>query len=87
MLKTSSYLALRAYAFISDVDAPPLESPPTTVWIFPKGMLLCWPYHHKIRAPSSTHSWGLNSIIKCHVPIDVVVIIGTQNIVSNEVDR
>ncbi|CAK8576146.1 unnamed protein product [Lathyrus sativus] len=45
------------------------------------------PYHRKIRAPGSAHSQGLDSMSKHHMPADVVTIIGTQDIVSGEVDR
>ncbi|EXC33547.1 NADH dehydrogenase [ubiquinone] iron-sulfur protein 2 [Morus notabilis] len=45
------------------------------------------PYRHKIRAPGSAHSQGLDSMSKHHMPADVVTIIGTQDIVSGEVDR
>ncbi|CAN6487196.1 unnamed protein product [Victoria cruziana] len=40
------------------------------------------PYRHKIRAPGSAHSQGLNSMSKHHMLADVVTIIGTQDIVS-----
>ncbi|GKA50026.1 NADH dehydrogenase [ubiquinone] iron-sulfur protein 2 [Tanacetum coccineum] len=41
------------------------------------------PYRHKIRAPGSAHSQGLDSMSKHHMPADVVTIIGTtQDIVS-----
>ncbi|GJS10072.1 cytochrome c biogenesis FN [Tanacetum coccineum] len=42
------------------------------------------PYHHKIRAPGSAHSQGLDSMSKHHMPADVVTIIGTQDIVFGE---
>ncbi|CAI9274221.1 unnamed protein product [Lactuca saligna] len=42
------------------------------------------PYRHKIRAPGSAHSQGLDSMSKHHMPADVVTIIGTQDIVSGE---
>ncbi|KAI3873841.1 hypothetical protein MKW92_010721 [Papaver armeniacum] len=45
------------------------------------------PYRCKIRAPGSAHSQGLDSMSKHHMPADVVTIIGTQDIVSGEVDR
>ncbi|RZB41028.1 NADH dehydrogenase [ubiquinone] iron-sulfur protein 2, partial [Glycine soja] len=45
------------------------------------------PYRRKIRAPGSAHSQGLDSLSKHHMPADVVTIIGTQDIVSGEVDR
>ena len=45
------------------------------------------PYRRKIRAPGSAHSQGLDSMSKHHMPVDVVTIIGTQDIVSGEVDR
>nr|QFS00019.1 NADH dehydrogenase subunit 7 [Helianthus annuus]QFS00054.1 NADH dehydrogenase subunit 7 [Helianthus annuus] len=45
------------------------------------------PYRRKIRAPGSAHSQGLDSMSKHHMPADVVTIIGTQDIVSGEVDR
>ncbi|KAI3979621.1 hypothetical protein MKX01_013716, partial [Papaver californicum] len=45
------------------------------------------PYRCKIRAPGSSHSQGLDSMSKHHMPADVVTIIGTQDIVSEEVDR
>ncbi|KAI3947293.1 hypothetical protein MKW98_030879 [Papaver atlanticum] len=41
----------------------------------------------KIRAPGSAHSQGLDFMSKHHMPADVVTIIGTQDIVSGEVDR
>ncbi|KAF3644640.1 hypothetical protein T459_19659 [Capsicum annuum] len=44
-------------------------------------------YHRKIIAPEFAHSQGLNSMSKHHMPIDVVTIIGTQDIVSEEMDR
>ncbi|KAL8115381.1 hypothetical protein AgCh_022026 [Apium graveolens] len=40
------------------------------------------PYRHKIRAPGSAHSQGLDSMSKHHMPADVVTIIGTQDNVS-----
>ncbi|GJT15576.1 cytochrome c biogenesis FN [Tanacetum coccineum] len=43
------------------------------------------PYCHKIRAPGSAHSQGLNSMSKHHMPADVVTIIGTQDIMSGEI--
>ncbi|KAM3344223.1 hypothetical protein P3S68_026315 [Capsicum galapagoense] len=45
------------------------------------------PYRHKIRAPGFVHSQGFNSMSKHHMPADVVTIIGTQDIMSGEVDR
>ncbi|XP_059646189.1 NADH dehydrogenase [ubiquinone] iron-sulfur protein 2-like [Cornus florida] len=45
------------------------------------------PYRRQIRAPGSAHSQGLDSMAKHHMPADVVTIIGTQDIVSGEVDR
>ena len=45
------------------------------------------PYRRKIRAPGSAHLQGLDSMSKHHMPADVVTIIGTQEIVSGEVDR
>ena len=45
------------------------------------------PYRCKIRAPGFAHSQGLDSMSKHHMPADVVTIIGTQDIVSGEVDR
>ncbi|KAJ4941332.1 hypothetical protein NE237_014177 [Protea cynaroides] len=45
------------------------------------------PYRRKIRAPGSAHSQGLDSMSKHHMPADVVTIIGTQDIVSGEIDR
>ncbi|KAG5105845.1 hypothetical protein JHK82_042821 [Glycine max] len=45
------------------------------------------PYRHKIRAPGSAHSQGLDSLSKHHMPADVVTIIGTQDIVSGEIGR
>uniref|UniRef100_A0A2U8XH11 NADH dehydrogenase [ubiquinone] iron-sulfur protein 2 n=1 Tax=Codonopsis lanceolata TaxID=103999 RepID=A0A2U8XH11_9ASTR len=45
------------------------------------------PYRRKIRAPGSAHSQGLDSMSKHHMLADVVTIIGTQDIVSGEVDR
>uniref|UniRef100_A0A3Q7EFI8 NADH-quinone oxidoreductase subunit D domain-containing protein n=1 Tax=Solanum lycopersicum TaxID=4081 RepID=A0A3Q7EFI8_SOLLC len=45
------------------------------------------PYRHNIRAPGFAHSQGLNYMSKHHMPADVVTIIGTQDIVSGEVDR
>ncbi|KAJ6824531.1 NADH dehydrogenase subunit 7 [Iris pallida] len=45
------------------------------------------PYRRKIRAPSFAHSQGLDSMSKHHMPADVVTIIGTQDIMSGEVDR
>uniref|UniRef100_A0A110BEF8 NADH dehydrogenase [ubiquinone] iron-sulfur protein 2 n=2 Tax=Amorpha TaxID=48130 RepID=A0A110BEF8_AMOFR len=45
------------------------------------------PYRRKIRAPGSAHSQGLDSMSKHHMPADVVTILGTQDIVSGEVDR
>ncbi|GJW14861.1 NADH dehydrogenase [ubiquinone] iron-sulfur protein 2 [Tanacetum coccineum] len=50
-------------------------------------LLLYCPYRRKIRAPASAHSQGLDSMSKHHMPTDVVTIIGTQDIVSREVDR
>ncbi|PHU11566.1 NADH dehydrogenase [ubiquinone] iron-sulfur protein 2 [Capsicum chinense] len=44
-------------------------------------------YHSKIIAPEFAHSQGINSMSKHHMPIDVVTIIGTQDIVSKEMDR
>ncbi|KAH0679135.1 hypothetical protein KY284_020220 [Solanum tuberosum] len=44
------------------------------------------PYRRKIRAPGFAHSEGLDSMSKHHMPADVVTIIGTQDIVSGEVD-
>ncbi|KAL8167508.1 LOW QUALITY PROTEIN: hypothetical protein V2J09_009007 [Rumex salicifolius] len=45
------------------------------------------PYRRKIRAPGFSHSQGLDSMSKHHMPADVVTIIGTQDIVFGEVDR
>uniref|UniRef100_A0A0G3BGX8 NADH dehydrogenase [ubiquinone] iron-sulfur protein 2 n=1 Tax=Erodium texanum TaxID=28960 RepID=A0A0G3BGX8_EROTE len=45
------------------------------------------PYRRKIRAPGSAHLQGLDFMSKHHMPADVVTIIGTQDIVSGEVDR
>ncbi|GJX55174.1 NADH dehydrogenase [ubiquinone] iron-sulfur protein 2 [Tanacetum coccineum] len=45
------------------------------------------PYRHKIRAPGSAHSQGLDSMYRHHMPAKVVTIICTQDIVSEEVDR
>lgn len=45
------------------------------------------PYRRKIRAPGFAHLQGLDSMSKHHMPADVVTIIGTQDIVSGEVDR
>ncbi|KAG6467741.1 hypothetical protein ZIOFF_074388 (mitochondrion) [Zingiber officinale] len=45
------------------------------------------PYRRQIRAPGSAHLQGLDSMSKHHMPADVVTIIGTQDIVSGEVDR
>ncbi len=45
------------------------------------------PYRRKIRAPGFAHSQGLDSMSKHHMLADVVTIIGTQDIVSGEVDR
>ncbi|KAI7991578.1 NADH dehydrogenase [ubiquinone] iron-sulfur protein 2 [Camellia lanceoleosa] len=45
------------------------------------------PYCRKIRAPGSVYLQGLDSMSKHHMPADVVTIIGTQDIVSGEVDR
>nr|GEX31261.1 cytochrome c biogenesis FN, mitochondrial [Tanacetum cinerariifolium] len=36
------------------------------------------PYRRKIRAPGSTHSQGLDSMSKHHMPVDVVTIIGKR---------
>jgi NADH dehydrogenase I D subunit len=45
------------------------------------------PYRCKIRAPGFFHLQGLNIISMNHYLADVVTIIGTQDIVSGEVDR
>ncbi|KAI5659959.1 hypothetical protein M9H77_28752 [Catharanthus roseus] len=45
------------------------------------------PYRREIRAPGFAHLQGLDSMSKHHMPADVVIIIGTQDIVSGEVDR
>ncbi|KAJ9535455.1 hypothetical protein OSB04_un001419 [Centaurea solstitialis] len=45
------------------------------------------PYRRKIRAPGSAHSQGLDSMSKHHMPADVVTIIGTQDIVSGEINQ
>lgn len=45
------------------------------------------PYRCKITAPGFFHLQGLNSIVKDHILADLVAIIGTQDIVSGEVDR
>nr|GEW36019.1 cytochrome c biogenesis FN, mitochondrial [Tanacetum cinerariifolium] len=37
-------------------------------------------YHHKIRAPGSAHSQGLDSMSKHHMPADVVTIIETNGL-------
>nr|6X89_S2 Chain S2, NDUS2 [Vigna radiata] len=45
------------------------------------------PYRCKIRAPGFAHLQGLDFMSKHHMLADVVTIIGTQDIVSGEVDR
>ncbi|KAI3832343.1 hypothetical protein MKX03_034660 [Papaver bracteatum] len=45
------------------------------------------PYRCKIRVPGSYHAQGLDYMSKHHLPADVVNIVGTQDIVSREVDR
>lgn len=45
------------------------------------------PYRCKIKAPGFAHLQGLNLMAKDHMIADVVTIIGTQDIVSGEVDR
>jgi NADH:ubiquinone oxidoreductase subunit D len=45
------------------------------------------PYHHKIRTPGFVHLQGLDFMSKHHMLVDVVTIIGTQNIVFGDVDR
>ena len=44
------------------------------------------PYRCQIRAPGFAHLQGLNFMSK-YMPADVVTIIGTQDLVSGEVDR
>ncbi|KAM3360707.1 hypothetical protein P3S68_015561 [Capsicum galapagoense] len=44
-------------------------------------------YHRKIIAPEFAHSQGINSMSKHYMPVDVVTIIGTQDILSEEMDR
>ena len=45
------------------------------------------PYRCKIKAPGFAHLQALNFMSKSHLIADVVTIIGTQDIVSGEVDR
>lgn len=45
------------------------------------------PYRCKIKAPGFAHPQGPNLMAKGHMIADVVTIIGTQDIVSGEVDR
>lgn len=45
------------------------------------------PYRRKLRSPGFAHLQGLAFMSKHHMPADVVTIIGTQDIVSGEVDR
>ncbi|KAI3840251.1 hypothetical protein MKX03_021666 [Papaver bracteatum] len=45
------------------------------------------PHHCKIIAPGSSHSQGLDSMPKHHMPANVVAIIGAQDIISRKVDR
>ncbi len=45
------------------------------------------PYRRKIRAPGFAHLQGFDFMSKHHMLVDVVTIIGTQDIVFGEVDR
>lgn len=45
------------------------------------------PYRCKIRAPGFAHLQGLDFMSKHHMLSDVVIIIGTQDIVFGEVNR
>jgi NADH:ubiquinone oxidoreductase subunit D len=44
-------------------------------------------YHCKIKAPSFAHLQGLNFMYTHHMLVDVITIIGTQDIVFGKVDR
>ena len=35
--KVSPYLMLRKWAFLAELDSPPLANPPKITWISPKG--------------------------------------------------
>ncbi|PHT51428.1 NADH dehydrogenase [ubiquinone] iron-sulfur protein 2 [Capsicum baccatum] len=73
------------------VPAPPtytaVEAPKGEFGVFLVSNGTNRPYRRKIRAPDFAHSQGLDSMSKHHMPADVVTIIGTQDIVSGEVDR
>jgi NADH:ubiquinone oxidoreductase subunit D len=45
------------------------------------------PYCHKIRTLGFVHLQGLDFMFKHHMLVDVVTIIGTQDIVFGEIDR
>ncbi|CAN4121041.1 unnamed protein product [Withania somnifera] len=64
-----------------------VEAPKGEFGVFTVGNGSNRPYHRKIRAHGFAHSQGLDSMSKHHMPADVVTIIGTQDIVSGEVDR
>ncbi|CAN4116235.1 unnamed protein product [Withania somnifera] len=64
-----------------------VEAPKGEFGVFLVGNGSNHPYHYIIRAPGFAHSQGLDSMSKHHMLADVVTIIGTQDIVSGEVDR
>lgn len=63
------------------------EAPKGEFGAFPVSNGTNRPYRCKIRAPGFAHLQGPDFMSKHHMPADVVTIIGTQDIVSGEVDR
>uniref|UniRef100_K4DEB6 NADH-quinone oxidoreductase subunit D domain-containing protein n=1 Tax=Solanum lycopersicum TaxID=4081 RepID=K4DEB6_SOLLC len=88
----SFYLMLRGkeklfcFSVLSPSTYTAVEAPKREFGVFLVNNGSNRPYHHKIRAPGFPQSQGLDSMYKHHMPADVVTIIGTQDIVSGEVD-
>lgn len=64
-----------------------IEAPKGEFGVFLVSNGLNTPYRCKIRSPGFVHLQGLNYLVKTHLVADVVVLIGTIDIVFGEIDR
>ena len=64
-----------------------IEAPKGEMGVFLDGAGVSKLYRCKIKAPGFAHLQGLNEMVRGHKIADLVTIIGTQDIVSGEIDR
>lgn len=64
-----------------------VEAPKGELGVFSSSIGMNKPYRCHIKAPGFLHLQGLDFMVRGHMIADVVTVIGTQDIVSGEIDR